>query len=358
MKKIIRWIIIVTILIVVILLVVRLVQDSNIGTNASENQLIAAAKKYYNEKPHLLPSANYGMERLTSDVLIERGYLKQTTDQYGAPKSCSSYITVTNVNNEYFYNPYVDCGIKNDTLLLYDHLVSLAKEETKDGTNGLFIFGNKYVFRGDKPNKYIEFAGKNRRIIQIEEDKSIKLMYNGNQAVSRVWDDRFNLEKNKILGVNKYEISRIKDYVTTYYNKSDNFSNKSKSKLTFINLCIGERDIEDKTTDGSAECQKIFDNQFIGLPSVNEYLNASNDPNCPTTMMSCKNYNFMAAFKSYWSITPVKGTTHKVFRIYPNEGLISRDAIGKHYAHFVVSLKSDVAILSGDGSKSNPYVLK
>ncbi len=358
MKNIIRGIIIFAILIVVILLVLKLVQDSKIGNNASEIELIKAAEKYYKEKPYLLPSENYAMDRITSNILVDRGYLKQKEDQYGAPRNCSSYVTVTYVNGEYFYNPYVNCGITDDTLLLYDQLVSIAKEDTKDGTNGIFIVNDKYLFRGDKPANHILFAGKKWRIMGIEADKSIKLFYNGEEAQSRVWDDRFNINTNAVNGINDYSVSRVKEYVVSYFNNITYFANKSKAKMAYMSLCTGERDPLELNIDGSIECLRTFDKQMIGIPSVYEYLSASNDPNCPTNLRTCSNYNFMARINSFWSLTPVKGTTHKVYRIFPEEGLIQRDATSKINTYPVVALKADVAILSGNGTSANPYVLK
>lgn len=354
MKKIIRLVIIGAIIIVVILLILKLVQDSNIGNNASEIELIKAAQKYYKEKPYLLPSENYGMERLTSNVLVERGMLKQTM----GGNQCSSYITVTNVNGEYFYNPYVKCGIKDDTILLYDRLVSIAKQESKNGENGLYQIGEKYVFRGDKALNHIIFAGKKWRIMSLNEDKSIKLFYNGEIAQSRVWDDRFNVNTNQANGVNDYSVSRIKEYVNLYLYDATNFSNSSKAKLSYMDLCIGERDIAELAIDGSVECSKLFEDQMIGIPSVYEYLSASNDPNCPTNIKACGNYNYMARIPSFWTLTPVKGTTEKVFRAYAEHGLISLNAEVSVKAYPVIALKGDVAILSGTGTSLDPFVLK
>lgn len=358
MKKIIKWIIAGAVVIVIVLLVIKLVQDSKIGNNASEKELIRAAQKYFKEKPYLLPSENYAMEKVNSNILVERNYLKQKKDSNGMPRQCSSYITVTNVGGEYFYNPFVKCGISDDTILLYDRLVAIAKEENKNGENGLFIVGDKYIFRGDKPANHILFAGKKWRIMSLNEDKTIKLFYNGDEAESRVWDDRFNIEANSVKGVNDYSISRVKEYVNTYINNSTNFSNKSKAKLAFMDLCIGKRDLEETSIDGRVECSQLFEHQLIGIPSVNEYLSISNDPNCPSLIRSCSNYNFMARKSSFWSLTPVGGNTHQVYRVFPEEGLIARDATSKIYAYPVISLKGDVAILSGSGTSADPFVLK
>ena len=358
MKNLIRWIIIFTILVVIIIFVVKLVQDSKIGTNASERQLIVAAQKYYNEHPNLLPRYDYDTHTVSSNALISSGFLKQTVDMYGAPKSCESYITTTNVGGDYYYNPFVKCGIKDDTLLLHDKLVSISKNESKDGTNGLFRLDGRYVFRGDRPNNFVTFAGKLWRVMEIDKDRNIKMFYDGEFAKSKVWDNRFNPTVNKAVGINDYQVSRIRDYLLAYVGDATMFSNQSKSKLAYMNLCIGERDLTDLSLDGSLECIKRQGNQLIGLPTVSEFLNTSNDPNCPENIRACSNYNFMARIKSFWTLTPVKGTTEKVYRIYPDEGLIERDAISEHYAYPVISLKPDVAILSGDGTFTNPYVLK
>lgn len=358
MKNLIRLIIISTVLIVVIIFVVKLVQDSKIGTNASERELILAAQKYYKEHGNLLPRYEYETHTVSSNALINSGFLKQTVDINGAPKSCESYITTTKVANEYFYNPFVKCGTSDDTLLLYDKLISISKNENKDGTNGLFRVNGKYVFRGDRPNNFVTFAGKLWRIMEIGEDRNIKLFYDGEAAQIKVWDNRYNPTEDAKVGINDYQVSRIRDYLLSYIGDSENFSNSSKSKLAYMDLCIGERNLDDLSLDGHLECLKQQGNQLIGLPTVVEFLNTSNDPNCPNNIRACSNYNFMARIKSFWTQTPVMGTTDKVYRIYSDEGLIERKAISEHYAYPVISLKPDVAILSGNGEFNNPYVLK
>ncbi len=358
MKNLIRWIIIFTILVVIIIFIVKLVQDSKIGTNASERQLIIAGQKYYSQYPNLLPRYDYETRTVSSNALISSGFLKQTVDMYGAPKSCESYVTITKVGAEYFYNPFVKCGIKDDTLLLYDKLVSMSKNESKDGTNGIFRFGDRYVYRGDIPQNFVTFAGKLWRIMEIDSDRHIKMFYDGDFAESKVWDNRYNPTVGKAVGINDYQVSRIRDYLLSYLGNADKFSNKSKAKLAYMNLCVSPRDLTNLSVDGSLECIKRQGNQLIGLPTVSEFLNASNDPNCPKDIRACSNYNFMARVKSFWTMTPVLGTTEKVYRVFTDEGLIERDAISEHFTYPVVALKPDVAILSGEGTFTNPYVLK
>lgn len=358
MKKAIRGIVAFSVLAIIIIFVIKLVQDSKIGTNASERQLILAGQKYYKENSYLLPRINYESKTISSNALINSGFLKQTVDNNGVPKSCESYVTVTRVNGEFFYNPFVKCGTNDDTLLLYDKLVSMARNEIKDGTNGLFKLDNRYVYRGDKPNNFVTFAGKLWRIIEIDSDRNIKMFYDGDFAKVRVWDNRYNPNILKTVGINDYQISRIRDYLISYLNNIDNFSNKSKSKLAYMNLCIAPRDLTNLSIDGSLECIQRQGNQLIGLPTVSEYLNASNDSSCPSDIRACSNYNFMARVKSFWTITPVLGTTEKVYRVYTNEGLIERDAISEHFVYPVIALKPDVAILNGEGTYKNPYILK
>lgn len=358
MKNLVRWIIIFTILVVVIIFIVKLVQESKIGTNASERQLIIAGEKYYKEYPNLLPRYDYDMHTISSNALISSGFLKQTVDVNGADKSCESYITVTRVGGEFFYSPFVKCGTQDDTLLLYDKLVSMSKNESKDGTNGIFRVDDKYVFRGDRPYNFVTFAGKLWRVMEINPDRTIKMFYDGEFAESRVWDNRYNPNVSKAVGINDYQVSRVRDYLLGYLGNTDKFSNKSKAKLAYMNLCVGGIDLTNLDTSGRLECTKMQGNQLIGLPSVSEFLNSSNDPNCPNNIRTCSNYNFMARVKSFWTLTPVLGTTEKVYRVFADEGLIERDAISEHYVYPVISLKADVAILSGNGTFSNPYVLK
>ena len=68
---------------------------------------------------------------------------------------------------------------------------------------------------------------------------------------------------------------------------------------------------------------------------------------------------------NYFSITPLKYYTDNfeytahIFSPFNNANLISYDFSGNtSYVRPVINLKSDIQITSGDGSKSDPYVVE
>jgi hypothetical protein len=358
-KHLIKIIIILVVLVAIGLLITKMILDGQAGTSANERALVKAAEEYYANSKSELPSTNYATDTISSNILINKGYLKPMLDSNENVIECSSYVTVTKVGKDYIYSPFVNCGIDDDTELLYDHIVdTLSSNTLKDGRNELVKVGNEYVYRGDKPNNYITFAGKLWRIIKIDDERNIKLIYAGSNFEPKAWDDRYNVDRSSDTGINDFSISRVKEYLDTYLSDSENFSNTSKSKIALVDICIGKRGTTDLSTDGAIECSERLPDQLIYLIQANEYLNASNDPECPTNIISCKNYNYLAGLSSYWSITGVSGSTSKAYRIYPEEGLIARDTSTKLNVLPVLSLRSDTVWIKGTGTKDNPFEIR
>lgn len=358
-KNLIKIIIILVVLVSIGLLVAKMVMDAQSGTSANERALINAAKAYYNDLKQALPTTNYATVTVSSKILTSKGYLKPILDANDNVIECSSYVTVTKVDNEYIYSPYVNCGFDDDTKLLYDRIISTVSSNTeKNGANELVAVGNEYVYRGEKPNNHVRFANKSWRIIKIDSERNIKLIYAGENYGPLAWDDRYNVDRGDTTGINDFKVSRVREYLNSYLNNKDNFSAESKSKIALVDICVGKRNENDLSTDGSAECSERLVDEMIYLIQANEYLNASNDPNCPAIIKSCMNYNYLSKINSYWSITGVAGSTSKAYRIYPTEGLIARDTSTVLNVLPVISLRSDTVWKSGTGTSSDPYIIR
>lgn len=337
-------------IVIVLILIITISNIKEKTTGYTETGLINAAKKYYRDNPTKLPNDDYEENTVDDSTLVSEGYLSQYKDKDGFVVKCNSKVTVTNIDGEYFYQPYLSCEKGTNTQLLNEVIIS-----SKD--NGLYKTDEEYYFKGENPNNNIIFANTNWRIIKIDEDGNIKLIHYDYIKTfgETVWDDRYNINYTSNVGINDYEVSRVKDYLNEKLQDEDMFTNYDLSRLQKTTLCIGKRGDNDKSKDGSTECSKTLENQLIGLIQLNEYLNASLDVNCLTKDIdSCQNYNYLS--KLTWSITPYSGDTSKVW--------VNSTSIYKSYANNyrkvlpVITIKSDTIFDSGDGTSDNPYIIR
>ena len=125
-------------------------------------------------------------------------------------------------------------------------------------------------------------------------------------------------------------------------------------------LNIGKRAINDTDKTLGLEKSAMIENQFIGLLSLGDYLNASLDSNCTTSVSpSCMNYNYLSKFRlPWWTVTGVNDNTYQVYRVAEQGSSEEVSASGKGYIRPVISLSKDALYVSGTGSKADPYVVK
>ena len=101
-----------------------------------------------------------------------------------------------------------------------------------------------------------------------------------------------------------------------------------------------------------------MEKQFIGLLPLNDYLNASLDKNCTTSISpSCQNYNYLAKYQyNWWTMTGTSLNTYNVYKINKSPSLTAANSTA--VPRLVLHLAKDAIYVSGDGTFNNPYILK
>lgn len=317
-----------------------------------ESMMINSAKVYYNEHSDKLPQTNNGYVTISSDELVENGNLK-ALDKLIKDKdaTCSGQVTVTKVDDNFLYSATLNCGEYYETKKLKD--IITKEENIVTSGNGLYNINNAYVFRGDNVNNYVSFAGKEWRILRVNQDGTLRLV----ELTKRdkvVWDDRYNSEKKSNFGINDYQVSRIKDAVANTYSE---FSDTERAYLVKQQLCIGKRTGYEKDNSGNLECSNVTDYQSLGLMQLNEYALASLDNSCTLPgNPECTNYNYLATLSSFWTLTADSNNTYKIFKI--SGSAFTSNASGTAQIRLVVNINANVNYVSGDGSYNNPYKFK
>lgn len=317
--------------------------------------------KYQNSD--MLPKQNSTLE-INIEDLVNNGELKALNEYTNTTDSCTAKVTIYNNNDYYLYIPNIDCGDTYKTTTLYN---TLLNDSLTTAGNGLYAENNEYIFKGDKANNFVQIENTLYRVININEDSTIKLMEYKNKKNTQLytWDDRFNIDKNMNTGINNYYTnninSRIKDSLEELYNSSEYFTDTEKAYFIPTEFCVGKRSINELDNSSAIECSVKTEKYPIGLLALYEYFNATLDTNCKNiTDDSCTNYNFLSddtASGSIWTLTADKDTSNKVFKIAsakPNLYNASTTAKIK----IVVNVNKDLLVEQGDGTLDNPYIIK
>lgn len=325
-----------------------------------QEKMLTVAKKYYEGNEKELPSQDKDTRSYTLKKMISDGQIDELADLFNDENiKCDGNVTVTNNNGHYVYTPFLSCGKDYQTTYLKNKIVENSLVESGPG---LYETADEYIFRGDVKNNYVSFAKKTFRIMRINEDGTIRLI--DNDGISEViWDNKYNTNVKDSRGINEYVVSEnlyanLKTVSDNYYNNQKVWTDEDRSYITTQTLCIGKRSNSDISKDGSAECSVKMENQLFGSLAVYEYLQASLDVNCTSTVASaCTNYNWYTSIpNSFWTVTANVQTTESAYSLYRKP----QSTICSSYNHLnvVFNINDNVTYVSGDGTKADPYVFK
>lgn len=334
------------ILFIIVLIIIIMIAVGGKAKAINENTLVNAAKRYLTSNSSLLPVDGISTN-VSLTTLISNGYLNSKME--GA--TCASYVTVSNVKGNYSYIPFIKCGNDSDTLLLGD---TLLKNVVTTG-DGLYNYNNSYIYRGENPNNYVKLSNKLWRIVGFDKLNNIRIIYRDSDVDHEEWDDRYNTTTDDKNGINDYELSRVKEYLDGLFTSyPEIYTNAVIARLTKTNICVGKVDISSNVVDS---CSKTIENAYASIISVNDYVNASLDTSCTTANnKTCQNYNFLN--KTSWTISGYSNDTINAYYIHSSNGLSLAKTYFSKSIYPVITLKNNIILVSGTGTKTDPYIVK
>lgn len=363
-KAIVKMLIVLVLLIVVFVIIIAAMGGSNKKQSYSqfEKTILRGAERYVNNNPNFLEDQSYGSKLISLDALVDGGYIKPVSKYLGKDNSCSGGVLVYKNLDNFKYVAKVDCGSEYRNKSLYEHI--MEKESTVTSGAGLYKTNDGYVYRGEYVDNYVSINGKIWRIMSIDEDGNLKLISEERTKTNYVWDDRYNSIRTRAVGINDFigtEASRIKNTLEELYNENEILDSEFKAIVYPKNYCIGKRSESNNkvSLEEPFECSTTTE-QVMGftLPTVNELLIPSIDDNC-TNMYSaaCLNYNYMSDFlEATWTLTASADDTYQVYS-YTN-GIDLSQASRLYKLNIVTTIFGDINYDSGDGSETNPYIIK
>lgn len=344
-----------------IIIIITMIQGCNrtITYDKYEEKMITAAEKYFNDKD-IMPAEEGGVVSVDLDKLVDAEYIK-SSEKLLDDNTCKGSVTARrngasiDSNNGGYLNYTVTLDCKEYSTV---HLLDKLKEDTVSEGSGLYAFGDGYIYKGDKPNNYITFFGKNYRIVSIDKEGILKLIREEPEITSRIWDNKYNTEVNYSYGKNIYKDSKILEYLIEDYKNVKKINTKAKSHVVAYDSCIGKRSNVDYSIDKAKDCSEILEKQIISLISVSDFALASADPECNSTnSKSCRNYNYMYKIaSSTWTSNSSLDNSYEVF--YISDGLLQYQNANKYNEYnIVIHIDGNEMYKEGKGTLENPYII-
>ena len=205
--------------------------------------------------------------------------------------------------------------------------------------NGLIKDNNKCIYIGQNPNNYIKVNNQLYRIISIETNNTLKIIKD--ESIS-----------NEVYGNTNYPTSNIKKYLNNYLNQIN-----SKILTTGI---FSYSEIKENTVSSIYTLDtKRTENSTIGAPSITDYLKAGScDGNTTWDQLlknnPCKQNNWMFTKEEYWLANI---NANKPLYITKEGNISYTYENSKKSIKPVIYLKSNLGIISGNGTKDKPYII-
>lgn len=343
------------ILLVILIIIVAIILVGGKNKGLTEQDLINGATLYYQNNPALLPKENYDSTSVQLSTLISNGIISEEKNI----STCPVYVMVTNMNGTYTYTPVMNCATTNNNSA---SLVSKLTASMTTTGSGLYNVNGKFIFRGENPNNYVKFGESLWRVIGLDENNNIKMIYSDIYIDYNEWDNRYNKDVTHTgiidKGINDFignEKSRLKEYLDSFFSNENNIDKYTAARIARtvkFNTCIGKANIESGNIN---ICSESY-NSRISTITIDDYVNASLDNSCNyNDTMSCRNYNFLNL--DGWTITANSANTYQAYFIDKDEGIYSKDTYIRSAIRPVIALKNDVIYVSGSGTMLDPYMI-
>lgn len=339
------------------------ITPKNLSRDQLEERMVSAGKKYAEKKPEKFENIGDIVE-LTNKELEDLGFLKPFSS-LKKEDSCEGKVTIVNLERQKGYRANVNCK-KEKNKYLKDEIMKDLKNDPDSMEPGLYRLstssrsgrGSGYYYRGKVINNYLKIGVNNYRIVGIDAGERIKIIKN-NAIQPTNYDSTYNKLTEGNTGFNEFKISNIRRELE----KKERYTYKSEEELALLfeksNFCVGKRGLGDTSNDGGTECLERTPEMLYGLLSPYEYIIASLAKDCyKIGDRTCTNYNYLGdSFTNFWTGSATQGTIDEVIAVKYN-GLKSERCNKINGLRIVSLLRDNVRVVKGDGTQSNPYIIK
>ena len=206
-----------TVILIILLIVISSCSDNsdNNSYEKIEQNMVNAAKKYYEDKKNNLPKEEGQTIKVNIGTLVDAELLSEVTDPSDSSLKCTGYVEVTKLDQDYSYEPFLTCGENYKQEYLTD---AIKETKTDEYGNGLYNIDGEYIYKGQYVDNYISFNDLLWRIIKIDTNGDIKLVLSEPLEDAYYFDTAFNNESGESTGITTdYLHTSIRKSLNDYY---------------------------------------------------------------------------------------------------------------------------------------------
>ena len=263
---------------------------------------------------------------------------------------------ITADKNKFHAKYYVLSNKEYNIKNFYETLLSNNEIKTNDG---LIQIGNSYYFNGNVNNNYVKIDNSNYRILAINEDKSIKLIYDDNDLES-IYNSSYNKEEY----VN-YNTSELKVYLDKYYDDNlkkydkiileSNYCNDTSYNNNY-RILYGSYIRNYENFQPSLECPST-DKEYGGIIKTKIGLITLDE--AAITGYSATNSNenvYLNKWEDFYTMSPYMYNSRAMMGVIGKDNRLHGANVNEsHMIRPVIKIDSTI-VVSGLGSRENPYL--
>ena len=227
--------------------------------------------------------------------------------------------------------------------------------------NGLIKIDDSYYFNGVVENNNVKFADMMWKILAINPDGSIKLIYAGDKLENN-YNDKSNEEKNV-----SFENSTLKQYLDDFYNnklnnydtliKDDNYCNDTSSTDTYYRVYYGAYNRNFNDSNPTIKCPES-NKEYGGNKNYKIALITLDEAVVAGLSLDNNENNFLVDGNIYYTMSPIQFNYRSYVAVIDNYGKIDADIVSERREIRPVITLVDSLEVDGDGTLANPYLIK
>jgi hypothetical protein len=218
---------------------------------------------------------------------------------------------------------------------------------------------NRYVYVGNNVNNYLNYADKTWRILSVEPEGTVKLV-----DYSAVMTDTWDRNAEDIWNNSTLFEYLSNEYIGTFSDTSKMTSGKWIATIVYPSMSAGNLSLAEYSSQEASQDAEASVYSKVGILSIADYMKASSVANCQSNMLTATGCTSWLSNYKGWTLNINGEQTEASIAYFFNtvdstESSISQDnTSAMHQVYPVIVLNRNSVIASGNGSASNPYVLK
>lgn len=229
----------------------------------------------------------------------------------------------------------------------------------KENTDGLHQDNDGYYFKGNVTNNYVIYENRLFRVMRVNNDDTVKMISEG-FASSFMWGDESSYENSNM---QKWLNKNDKEHSGVYYNTLSNVE-KSLVKTTYEENILKDgkiislEELEKESTEKEESKEKDTKEKKSKKDEKEEKKKSDY-----ITLLTVKDYTLANGKSSYLNngkMFYLLGLNEDKENLYVEEdgSIQSTDSTSGYGVRPVITLKKNTEVISGTGTKEDPYVLK